>query len=295
MTTHDLSNPQGMLVTDQVALVTGAGSGIGRGIAVALARFGADVVVTDLDLERATRTGELIGATGRRALVIAFDALDASGFAMAVDRAVDTFGRLDILVNNVGGTRGQPFLEQSVRSRQRHVDLNLTSVFAATAAAVPTMIAGGKGGTILNITSIEATRGAPMFAIYAACKAGVNSFTRTMAVELAEYGITVNALMPDFIGTPGNHGIIHGPVPEELPSRPDVIVDGIGRYVPLGHEGSVDEIAGTAVFLASSFGRYITGVALSVDGGTWASSGWTRGATGAWGLFHPWKSDAEDA
>jgi NAD(P)-dependent dehydrogenase (short-subunit alcohol dehydrogenase family) len=278
-------SPSDLLLTDQVAVVTGGGAGIGQGIALGLANFGADIVIVDVDADRGQATADLVEKAGRRAIAPPTDVTAPEQVDAAVQAAVDAFGRLDILVNNAGGTRGQRFLDQSLRSRIRHVDLNLMSMFHATAAAVPVMIEGGRGGRIINVSSIEGTRAAPGFAVYAACKAGMSSFTRTMAVELGEHAITVNCLMPDWIATPGNHGIIRGPVPDPLPERPETMRRGLARYVPAGREGDLDDIAAAAVFLASPMGRYVNGIAMPVDGGTWASSGWTRIDGGGWGLF----------
>ena len=122
-------------------------------------------------------------------------------------------------MNNAGGVAGRRFLEQSERSWRRHIDINLVSTLAATAAAAPLMARGGRGGSIVNVVSIEASRAAPMYAVYAACKAAMVSFTRTMALELADDGIRVNAIAPDRTRTPGLDGLLVGPVPDELPPR----------------------------------------------------------------------------
>ena len=274
--------PDDLLLNDRVAVVTGAGAGIGQGIAAGLAAAGADVVIADIDPERGAVTAGLVDAAGRAALVVPADVSDTDQVRAMVEQAVERFGRVDILVNNAGGVRHQAFLEQSERSWRRHIDLNLVSVLAATSAVAPVMIAGGRGGSIVNVASIEAVRAAPGFAVYAACKAAMVSFTRTSAVELAEHGIRVDCLAPDVVATPGIRGIVRGPVPDPLPAG----APAIGRYVPLGREGDLDDCAGAAVFLSSKLARYITGVTLPVDGGTWASSGWTRGpGGGGWQLF----------
>jgi NAD(P)-dependent dehydrogenase (short-subunit alcohol dehydrogenase family) len=124
-----------------------------------------------------------------------------------------------------------------------------------------------------------------MYAVYAACKAGMINFTRTMAVELAEYGIRVNAIAPDITATPGLRGLRAGPVPGELPPLPPEQLESVASYVPLGREGVASECAGVAVFLASAMASYITGTCIPVDGGTWASGGWLRTAGGGWSLF----------
>jgi NAD(P)-dependent dehydrogenase (short-subunit alcohol dehydrogenase family) len=284
-------DPSDILLEDQVAFITGGGAGIGAGIAVSLARFGASVVLADVDRERADATAAKIEALGRRVLVCETDVRETDQIRAAVEAAKHDFGRIDILVNNAGGVRGRPFLEQSERSWRNHIDINLVSTFAATSAIAPIMIDAGRGGSIVNIASIEATRAAPNYAVYAACKAGMASFTRSMAVELSEHRIRVNCLMPDMIATPGNHGRMTGPVPDPLPERPEEIRSALDRYIPLGHEGSVEEFAGAAVFLCSKMGSYITGAMLPVDGGTWAASGWVRSSDGrGFNLFEPWIS-----
>jgi NAD(P)-dependent dehydrogenase (short-subunit alcohol dehydrogenase family) len=282
-------DPSDILLEDQVAFVTGGGAGIGAGIALELARFGASVVIADVDRERADTTAAEIEALGRRALVCETDVRDTDQIRSSVDAAHKAFGRIDVLVNNAGGVRGRPFLEQSERSWRNHIDINLVSMFAATSAIAPIMIEGGRGGSILNIASIEATRAAPNYAVYAACKAGMTSFTRTMAVELSEHKIRVNCLTPDMIATPGNHGVMTGPVPDPLPERAPDANASLERYIPLGHEGSAEEFASAAVFLCSKMAGYITGAVLPVDGGTWASSGWVRRDDDqGFALFEPW-------
>lgn len=269
-------DPTDVLLTDKVALVTGGGAGIGQGIAIEMAAFGADVVIAEIDPDRANVTAELVEAKGRRAYVVPTDLADTEQIRAMVDQAKERFGRIDILVNNVGGVRQSRFLDQSERSWRRHVELNLFSVFACTSAIAPLMIEENRGGSIVNIASIEALRAAPEFAVYAACKAGIVSFTRTMALELAQFGIRVNALAPDVIATPGLFGIVRGPVPTPLPSFPAPAEDGLRGYIPLGRAGTVEEFAAAAVFLSSPMGRYITGVTVSVDGGTFAASGWSQ-------------------
>lgn len=282
-------DPSDILLEDQVAFVTGGGAGIGAGIALEMARFGASVVLVDSDRQRADATATKIEALGRRALVCETDVRDTDQIRAAVDATREAFGRIDILVNNAGGVRGRPFLDQSERSWRNHIDINLVSMLAATSAIAPIMIDSGRGGSILNIASIEANRAAPNYAVYAACKAGMTNFTRTMAVELSEHKIRVNCLTPDMIATPGNHGVLTGPVPDPLPERPPDVRAKLERYIPLGHEGSAEEFGSAAVFLCSKMARYITGVILPVDGGTWASSGWVRRDDDkGFALFEPW-------
>ncbi len=269
----------------QVAFVTAGGGGIGRAIALGLAEAGANVAVFEIVPERAEETAARIRELGRQALAIPGDAMDAEAIRAAIAATDERFGRLDILVNNAGGVSARPFLEQSERSWRRHIDINLVSMLAATHAAAPLMIRGGRGGAILNVASIEAERAAPNFAVYAACKAGMVSFTKSMAVELSGHGIRVNCIAPDHTITPGNQGNRTGPVdPSTWRERSAEEIDAMNRLIPLGREGIDSECGDAAVFLCSALARYVTGVVLPVDGGTWAAGGWVRGRNGKWTL-----------
>jgi NAD(P)-dependent dehydrogenase (short-subunit alcohol dehydrogenase family) len=273
-------------LTGAAALVTGGGAGIGRGIAVALAGAGADIAIVDVDPGRAEVTAAEVRAAGRTALVLPTNVMETDQVTAAVETAAGELGRLDVLVNNAGGVRGAPFLEQSERSWRRHIDLNLVSMLAATAAAVPVMIEGGRGGAILNVASIEAERAAPMYAVYAACKAGMVSFTRTMAVELSDHGIRVNAIAPDKTATPGLRGLRSAADDEgvDLTEVDPSFRDAVARSVPLGREGTIAECGELAVFLCSERAAYITGASIPIDGGTAAAGGWIRDGAGGWSL-----------
>jgi NAD(P)-dependent dehydrogenase (short-subunit alcohol dehydrogenase family) len=278
-------NPSDILLTDQVAFITGGGGGIGRAIALACASVGADVAIADIVPERCEEVAARVRELGRRALALPTDVMDTDQIRAAIEKTDAEFSRLDILVNNAGGVSGRPFLEQSERSWRRHIDINLVSMLAATSAAAPIMIRGARGGAIINITSIEGSRAAPNFSVYAACKAGMISFTRTMAVELAEHGIRVNAIAPDHTVTPGARGNRAGAVdPTSWPNQTAEQADAWARLIPLGREGIDEECGRVAVFLASKMSGYVTGTLLPVDGGTWASSGWFRAKEGGWTL-----------
>jgi NAD(P)-dependent dehydrogenase (short-subunit alcohol dehydrogenase family) len=267
-----------ILLTDKVALVTGAGTGIGQGIAMGFAEFGAHVAIVDKCGEAAEQSARRLRETGRRALAIEADVADRKAARAAVAATVAEFGRIDILVNNVGGARPTKLLDMTDKQIDRHVDVNLKSVVVLTQAAAKAMIAAGTGGAVINIASIEGLRAAPTWSVYAACKAGMLNFTRTSAVELAEHGVRVNAIAPDFVRT------------EHMARRSPTVLspelwEGQARYIPLGRPGDYDDCAGAAVFLASPMANYVTGAVLNVDGGTWASSGWTRDDNGGWRLF----------
>jgi NAD(P)-dependent dehydrogenase (short-subunit alcohol dehydrogenase family) len=275
-----------ILLTDQVAVITGGGGGIGRAIALAYAAVGADIVIGDIIPERCDETAARVHELGRRALAVPTDAADTNQIRALIESAANHFGRIDILVNNAGGVSSRPFLEQSERSWRRHIDLNLVSMLAATSAAVPVMIRGARGGSIINVSSIEASRAAPSFAVYAACKAGMLNFTRTMALELAEHAIRVNAIAPDYTVTPGVSGNHTGPVDPAAWVQPTAKqADATARRIPIGRAGIDTECGNVAVFLSSNMSTYVTGAVIPVDGGTWASSGWVRNRSGKWALM----------
>ena len=267
----------------QVAFVTGGGGGIGRACALAMADMGADVAILEAIPERCDQTRALIEERGRRALTICGNAMDVAAIDDAVAKAKDAFGRIDILVNNVGGVAKRDFLDLKEKNYRRHIDLNLVSVIAATQAAVPIMIEGGRGGAIVNVTSIEGSRAAPGYAVYAACKAGVNNLTRTLALELGDHAIRINTIAPDYTTTPGLRGNFTGPVDESQWYQPsEAQEDSIRRRTPLSRPGIDEECGRLAVFLASKAASYITGAIIPIDGGTWASSGWVRDTKGEW-------------
>jgi NAD(P)-dependent dehydrogenase (short-subunit alcohol dehydrogenase family) len=278
-------NPSDVLLTDQVAIVTGGGGGIGRAIALAYASVGADIVIADIVPERCAETAARVQEMGRRALPVPTDVADTNQVRTLIDRAAQHFGRIDILVNNAGGVSPRPFLEQSERSWRKHIDLNLVSMLAATSAAVPIMIKGGRGGSVVNVASIEASRAAPLYAVYAACKAGMLNFTRTMALELADHRIRINAIAPDYTVTPGTRGNFTGPVDPATWIKPTLEQDtATARRIPLGRAGLDEECGNVAVFLSSQMSAYVTGTVIPVDGGSWASSGWLRNKAGKWTL-----------
>jgi 3-oxoacyl-[acyl-carrier protein] reductase len=263
------------LLEGRVALVTGAGAGIGKAIAEACAAHGASVVVAELKPDLADATVEGITAAGGRALAAPTDVRDGAQIARAVAAAREAYGGLDVLVNNVGGTFQRPFLEIEEKGWDALIRVNLKSVFHGTRAAAPLLIERG-GGSVINVVSIEGVRAAPLYAPYAACKAGVISFTQTMALELAPHRVRVNAVAPDICLTEGLRALL-----------PKAALGRHAHMVPLGRAAEPAEIAGPVVFLASQLASYVTGVTLHVDGGTHAAGGWYNDPSGGGYVLGP--------
>jgi NAD(P)-dependent dehydrogenase (short-subunit alcohol dehydrogenase family) len=278
--------PKGIDLTGKGAIVTGGGAGIGRAIALSLAEAGADVAIIEIDPSRAEEAASRVEALGRRAFPIIADVMDSSALRDAIGEGDRHLASIDILVNNAGGTSSRPFLTQSEKNWRRLIDINFMSMLVATSAVVPAMIRGARGGVIINVATSEAVRAAPNYAVYAACKAAMVSFTQTMALELAEHRIRVNAIAPDHSLTPGMLGILKGSGdPATLPPREPAQLDALSRLVPLGREGLAEECGDAALFLASPLSSYVTGSLLPVDGGTMAAAGWVRSADRNWMLI----------
>jgi 3-oxoacyl-[acyl-carrier protein] reductase len=251
-------DPSDILLTGRVAVVTGGGAGIGRGIAAGMAAFGAKVAIWERDPQSCAQSAESLGALG-----IVTDVRDSGEVDAALQRTNAELGTPTILVNNAGGVFSSPLLETSENGWDALYRANLRHVLLCTQRIARQMVSAGLDGSIISVTSIEGVRAAPGYAAYAAAKAGVINYTQTAALELAPHGIRVNAIAPDITLTEGLAQLAGGEA-----------VTGMGRIVPLGRPGHVDEIASAAVFLASAMSAYLTGQTLHVDGGTHAASGW---------------------
>lgn len=270
---------------DKTAFITGGGGGIGRAITLALAEQGANISIIDSIPLRCDELVSEVEARGGRAIAFCGNVMDAEFLQNAIHSTHSTFSRLDILINNAGGVTRRDFLDLQEKNWRRHIDLNLISVLTATTTAAPYMIEGNRGGSIINVTSIEAARAAPGYAVYAACKAGVNNLTRTLAVEFAEHKIRVNAIAPDYTDTIGTRGnFFDSATQAHNTPLPIDRTEAIRRRIPLGRAGYDTECGALATFLASDMASYITGTIIPIDGGTWASSGWIRNKENQWVL-----------
>jgi 3-oxoacyl-[acyl-carrier protein] reductase len=246
-----------------VAVVIGGAGGLGAAISADLAANGVRVAVIDRD---AAAIDSIAGTLGDVGLVRLGDAREPSELEQLFSAVDEQWGRLDILVNVVGGTFAAPFTETTPRGWDALLRTNLGYVLHTCSLAVPRMRAGGRGGSIVNLTTIEAHRAAPNFAVYSAAKAGVAHFARSLAVELAAEGIRVNNVAPDMTPTEGQAGIdLNSPVGHPAAVR---------IAIPMGRLGVPSDVSGAVVFLASGLSSYITGTTLHPDGGTMASSGW---------------------
>ncbi|HAM03205.1 MAG TPA: short chain dehydrogenase [Acidimicrobiaceae bacterium] len=242
-------------LTDRAAVVTGAGRGIGAAVALALAQAGADVLVSARTEAQLRAVAEAIEGTGRRAEVVVADLSDLDAAAALADTAARAFGRLDVVVNNVGGTMPRPFMDTSPRFLEAAFHFNVSTAHALTRAAVPHMLAG-EGGSVVNISSAMARTQGRGFVAYGTAKAALAHFTRLAATDLAPR-IRVNAIAVGSVAT----------------SALDVVLtdDGLRREMerttPLGRIGDPEDIAAAVVYLASPAGGYVTGKLLEVDGG----------------------------
>lgn len=244
---------------NKIALVTGSSRGIGRGCALEIARYGANIVVNyRTHKDEAEETAEAVRQLGGEALVVQADVADREAVQRMVQAARDKFGKIDILVNNAAITIRKPFLEIPVADVKRVWDVSLWGVFHCSQLVAGDMVKRGEGGKIIIIGSVHAFIPFATSLAYNTAKAGINNMAYTMAVELAPHHINVNVIEPGWTDTPGERRLC----PEEQLQEE-------GQKLPWGRLGAIEDIGKAAAFLASDAADYITGACLRVDGGFW--------------------------
>jgi 7-alpha-hydroxysteroid dehydrogenase len=243
------------LLTDRVALVTGSGQGIGEDIALALAEAGADVVVAARTQDAIDDTAAKVRARGRQSLAVRCDVLETEQLEALLAATIEQFGRLDVLVNNAGGSFPKPALETSERAFEKVVRFNLTSPFLLTRLAVPRMVETAGEGVVVNISSGASQAAVGGLVAYGAAKAGLNQMTRILAQEFAPK-VRVNAIVVGQILTPGAASVLS----EEMLAQ-------AAGTIPMRRLGDVRDIAACALYLASPASSWVTGRVVEVDGG----------------------------
>jgi len=249
----------------RVAFVSGGGGAIGGALAEALGAAGARLVLGDIDQGRADDAAARVRAAGAEAIAFGADITKESEAERVVASAVDHFGRLDIIVNAVGGGAGKVLFEAQEYPRDAWdwiMEINLRSTLIATQAAARAMIRGGEGGRVINISSVRATLGINAgYSAYVAAKGAISSLTRQWATEWAKHGITVNAIAPTFVDTPQVATLLADPA----------FKSGLVSRVPLGRVGQTDDLVGAVIFFASPASSFVTGQILGIDGGLTAT------------------------
>lgn len=249
-----------MRVDGKVALVTGAGSGIGKAVAEGLAHFGADVVITEITpkMELGQQVAkEIAGNTGKKVICVPLDLPDMKSIQAMTDAAVAEMGKIHILINNAGIQIAKPSLEVTEDDWDKVVDTNLKGAFFVSQSVAKQIIKQGEGGRIINIASQNGVIGYYNRAAYCSAKAGMVNLTRVLAIEWAEHGINVNAIGPTFIRTPLG----------EQTLKNKAFYDDIISHIPLRRIGEPEELIGAVVYLASDASTLVTGHTLLVDGG----------------------------
>jgi len=257
------------------ALVTGGGAGMGRAIAEAFGALGAQVAIAEIDPARANVVREALTAAGVDNLVAEVDVRDSAKVADLARQIEARFGKLDMLVNNVGDFLGlsKSFANSTEEDWQKLYDINLRHIFVVTHAILPMIRKAGRGSSITNISSIEGFRGIPNNVVYGAFKAAVTGFTRSLAVELGPEGIRVNTIAPETTDTEQ--------VQITAWTKPEYR-DHTERWIPLGRFGVPRDAAGCAIFLASDLAGWVTGTTIHMDGGALAAAGWYRTPSNRW-------------
>ena len=243
-----------MELNGKVALVTGGAQGIGKAVALMLAHHGADVIVADVNLEKAQETAKEVEATGRGAMAVKVDITRLNDVEQMVESAIARFGKVDILINNAGIARDKLILRMTEEDWDAVLDVNLKGTFHCTKTVIKHM-SKQRSGKIVNIASVVGEMGNAGQANYSASKAGVIGLTKTVAREFAQRGINVNAIAPGYIQTPMTDVL------------PDKAKEELKRLIPMERLGQPEDVAHAVLFLVSEASSYITGQVLNVNGG----------------------------
>lgn len=266
-TDDNILDPSSVLLTDKVAIVTGGARGIGAATAMALARFGADLAICDREAEDMADTAAAVEALGRRCLTGLFDVRHPESRDGWLAEVGEVYGRVDVLVNNAGGTFNAPFADINLKGEAALIAENFTQVTGFIRRCIPLM---SQGGSIINVTSIEAHRAGPGFSIYSAMKAAQANLAKTLSLELAPAGIRVNCIAPDVIPTEGESMLGENSIDKVSELAPQ----------PWSETGSVHDCAAAVVYLAGDMSRFVTGSTIHIDGGNLAAAGWKRRTAG---------------
>jgi NAD(P)-dependent dehydrogenase (short-subunit alcohol dehydrogenase family) len=266
------------------AIVVGGAYGIGRAITLALAGAGIDIALCDNDAEGVKAIGPEVEALGRRVLAVEADVRDAAALDAFFDRVEQHFDSADFLINIAGGVKSGPFTETSREQNASEIRLNYGYILDSVKRAVPLIRKGGRGGSIVSFTTIEAHRGAASYAVYAGAKAATTNFSRALAVELAAEGIRVNTIAPDTTPSRTSSSSASPEYMAKWHALPEAArAAGMDMYIPQKHPPSQEDLANAVLVLISDLSRSITGMTLHVDGGTMASAGFID-----WPFDHKW-------
>ena len=262
-------------LSGKIALVTGSAAGIGRAIAEAFAIHGATIIIADKNKERCDAVQSDFEKKGYDALVTHTDVTDTAQVQTMISAVDARFGKLNILVNNVGDFLEliKPFKDFTDDEIDALFNANLNSMFKVTRGSIPLLEKGGAGGSVINISSIEAFRGIPTAVVYSAFKHAITGFTRSLSLDLGPSGIRVNAIAPETTET-------EQVSPVDM--TPDEYKDHIPRWNPSGRFGKPSDAAGCALFLASDMSAWVNGTTINLDGGALAAAGWYRTPSNNW-------------
>lgn len=261
------------------AIVVGGGAGIGRAVTLALAQAGMQIAFCDIDSAGVDQTRADVQAAGCKVLGVVADATVSAQLAAFYAQAGQFLGSADLVLNIVGGVLLRPFMEKSAEECAQDIQRNYGYVIESTRHAVPLLRQTGRGGCIINFTTIEAHRAAGGFSVYAGAKAATTQFSKAMAWELGPEGIRVNIIAPDTTDSPGNRAALAQADyirQQQADLKPEWFGDAMRMYIPLQQPPSQDDLANAVLFLASDLAKSITGQVLHVDGGTAAALGMIR-------------------